>query len=76
MRTTVEFEADTAKAVERLRREEGRGLSEAVNELIRRGLSSAPTPRKFVQRTKPLGLKLDVSNIGEVLEVLEGPDAR
>lgn len=76
MRTTVEFEADTAKAIERLRREEGRGLSEAVNELIRRGLGASPPPRKFVQRTKPLGLKLDVSNVGEALEVLEGPDAR
>lgn len=76
MRTTVEFEADTAKAVERLRREESRGLSEAVNELIRRGLGASPTPRRFVQRTKPLGLKLDVSHISEVLEVLDGPDTR
>ncbi|MDN5762546.1 MAG: CopG family transcriptional regulator [Microlunatus sp.] len=76
MRTTIEFEADTTKAIERLRREDGRGVSEAVNELIRRGLNAPSSTPTFVQRTRPLGLKLDVSNIGEVLEVLEGPDAR
>jgi len=38
MRTTVEFDDDAARAIERLRREEGIGVSEAVNRLIRRGL--------------------------------------
>lgn len=36
MRTTVEFESDTAKLVEQVRKERGRGVSDAVNELIRR----------------------------------------
>lgn len=76
MRTTVEFDPDTAKAVEELRRERGLGVSDAVNELIRRGLlPRAPLPR-FVQRTRPLGVRIDVSNIAEAIETLEGPEAR
>jgi hypothetical protein len=76
MRTTIEFDPDTAKAVEALRRDEGLGVSEAVNELIRRGLlRREPTPA-FVQRTRPLGMRVDVSNIGEAIETLEGPEAR
>ena len=76
MRTTVEFEPDTARAIEQLRRERGLGVSDAVNELIRRGLlPHGPTPQ-FVQRTQALGLRLDVSNIADALESLEGPEAR
>jgi hypothetical protein len=76
MRTTIELEDDTAKAVEHLRREEGLGLSEAVNELIRRGLVPRPALHRFEQRTRPLGTRVDVSNVAEALEVLEGADHR
>jgi hypothetical protein len=76
MRTTVEFEDDTARAIEELRRSEGLGVSEAVNELIRRGLLPRRSGDRFEQRTYAMGLKIDVSNIAEALEVLEGPDAR
>jgi hypothetical protein len=79
MRTTVTFDADTAAAVERLRRERGIGLSEAVNELIRRGLAaeaSTRPPRRFRQRSVPLGLRIDVANVAEAIETLEGPTAR
>lgn len=76
MRTTVEFDEDTAKAVEQLRREQGLGVSEAVNTLIRRGLLPRPRVEAFRQQTHALGLKMDVSNIAEVLEVLEGPEVR
>lgn len=76
MRTTVEFDADTAKAVEQLRTEQGRGVSAAVNELIRRGMA-APTDRApFVPRTRSLGLTIDVSNVADALDLLEGPEAR
>lgn len=76
MRTTVEFTDDTARAVEALRREQGLGVSAAVNELIRRGLA-APAPRQsFRQRTAPLGVRVDVSNIAETLDALDGPTAR
>lgn len=76
MRTTVELDADTAKAVERLRREHGRGLSEAINELIRRGLPEAGETKPFVPQSQPLGLRMDVSNVADALEILEGADAR
>jgi hypothetical protein len=61
--------------VEALRREAGLGVSEAVNELIRRGLLPREPAPAFVQRTRPLGLRVDVSNIGEAIETLEGPAA-
>ncbi len=76
MRTTVEFDDDIAKAIDQLRRERGIGVSEAVNELIRRGLLRPRQARRFKQRTAKLGFKIDVSNVAEVLEVLEGPEAR
>lgn len=76
MRTTVELDDDTAKVVEKLRQERGIGLSEAVNELIRQGVLPRPEREPFRQETRPLGLKVDVTNIAEALDVLEGPDAR
>jgi len=76
MRTTVVFDEDVAAAVERLRREKGLGLSDAVNELVRVGLRVRPPRRPFRQRTSPLGLRIDVGNVAEALETLEGPDRR
>ncbi len=76
MRTTVELEPDTAEAVRALRREEGRGVSEAVNELIRRGMLAGPERKAFVARTQRLGILIDVSNVADALDLLEGPDAR
>lgn len=75
MRTTVEFDDDTAKAVEQLRRELGIGVSQAVNELIRRGLIPRPDSRPFRQRTRRLGIRIDVSNVAGALEDLEGIEA-
>lgn len=76
MRTTVEFDDDTARAITQLRTERGLGLSQAVNELIRTGLLHRDDTKPFRQRTHKLGLKLDVSNVAEALDVLEGPEAR
>ena len=76
MRTTIELDPDTAQAVQRLRREEGRGVSEAVNELIRRGILATPQQQPFIARTRRLGIRIDVSNVADALDVLEGPDAR
>lgn len=76
MRTTVEFDADTSAAVEELRRDRGIGVSEAVNELIRRGLLPRPATTRFRQRTAKLGLRIDVSNVADALETLDGADAR
>jgi hypothetical protein len=77
MRTTIVLDRDVALAVRRIRRERGLGLSEAVNELIRSGLQAKKAPRSgFRQRTQPLGLRMDVRNVAEALEQLEGPAAR
>lgn len=76
MRTTVDLDADTARAVQELRRDEGRGVSEAVNELIRRGLTAARDPQPFSPRTQRLGVRIDISNVADALDLLEGPDAR
>jgi hypothetical protein len=76
VRTTVEFDADTAKAVERLRRDRGIGTSDAVNELIRRGMLQPKQRRRFAQRTRSLGIRVDVADVADVLETLEGPAAR
>ncbi len=72
----MEFDQDTARAIEALRRECGLGMSEAVNELIRRGLVAKPAHRPFRQRTAPLGVSVDVSSVGDAIEVLDGAAIR
>ncbi len=71
MRTTIELDLDTARAIEELRKEKHLGVSEAVNELIRRGLLAHEPEATFRQRTRKLGLTIDVSNVAEALETLE-----
>jgi hypothetical protein len=75
MRTTVTLDKDVAAAVERMRREQGMGLSESINELARRGLAlEQQGPRRpFRQKTYPLGIRIDVTNVERALELLEGP---
>ncbi len=72
----MEFDDDTARAIEALRRERGLGVSEAVNELVRRGLLVAEARPSFRQRTAPLGVSVDVSSVADALEVLDGAAAR
>lgn len=62
---------DVTAEVERLRRAEGIGVSEAVNRLIRAGLIGEPARKAYRHRTASIGLKLDVANIGEVLDLLD-----
>ncbi len=76
MRTTVTLYDDVVKAIDRLRRERSLGLSEAVNELIRAGLRTRPAKRRFRQRSQDVGLRLDVTNVAEAMELLEGPTHR
>ena len=73
MRTTLTLDDDVAAAVQQLRREQALGLSEAVNELIRNGLRVRSQPRRFRQQTHALGLRVDVTNVADALELLEGP---
>jgi len=76
MRTTLTLADDVASAIERLRRERSIGMSEAVNELIRAGLASRSGPREpFRQKSQDVGVHLNVDNIAEALETLDGPTA-
>jgi hypothetical protein len=58
--------------LEQVRRERGLGLSEALNEVARAGLSRQPRePDRVRLETRSLGLRIDVSNIAEALDVAE-----
>lgn len=71
VRSTITLDEDTAAAVERVQRERGVGPSAAVNELIRKGLTEAGSVRRYVHESAPLGLRVDVTNVGDVLEMLD-----
>lgn len=74
MRTTVRLDDDVAAAAQHLARDKHITMSEAINELARAGTQAQPKRKPFVQRTSNMGDALiDVSNIGEALELLEGP---
>ncbi len=76
MRTTVTLDDDVAAAVRQLRAEQALGVSAALNQLARDGLARKPGRRRFRQQTSAMGLRIDVANVAEALDLLEGPDAR
>ena len=76
MRTTITLDDDVAAAVDQRRRAERRGMSEIVNDLVRAGLSAPSERRPFVQQITDLGPGIDVTNVAEALEQLEGPSYR
>ena len=77
MRTTVSLEPDVAAAVERLRRQQGIGVSAAVNALARRGLLvDVVRLEPYVLEPADLGLAVDVHDVAEALEQLDGADSR
>jgi Ribbon-helix-helix protein, copG family len=76
VRTTVTLADDVAAAVERLRRERGIGMSEAVNELARAGLTKQAAAKPFAQKAHDLGRGIDFSDVGDAIETLDGPAAR
>ncbi|MGA3184242.1 MAG: ribbon-helix-helix protein, CopG family [Candidatus Dormibacteria bacterium] len=76
MRTTVDLDDDVAAAIDQLRRGGAVGLSDAVNQLIRAGLLQTPRAHRFRQRSAPLGIRIDVSNVAEALETLHGAGGR
>ncbi len=74
MRTTVSLDRDTEAAVRDLRAAEHLGLSEAVNELIRRGMTIRTKPDTVFRSPKfKMHAKLDYTNTGEVLDMLDRP---
>ncbi len=72
VRTTITFASDVAAVIEQRRAAEGAGVSEIVNDLIRRGAvaerRSAPPPPL---PTFDMGMMIDVRDTGEVLAVLD-----
>jgi hypothetical protein len=72
MRTTVVIDGDVAAEIARLRRE-GLGFSEALNLLARRGMSKDAISKtvKYQHRTSKIGLKVDVTNVADVLDLLD-----
>lgn len=71
MRTTCTLDDDVMAAVSRLQREEGVGISEAVNRLIRHALASSPRREPYEHQVADVGITVDVSDIGAVLELLD-----
>ena len=79
MRTTLTLDDDVAQALERRRRESGRGLKEEVNHLLRAGLLADEAPRRQARRSPTPRLELGPSQVGPlddiagVLGRLDGP---
>jgi|tagenome__1003787_1003787.scaffolds.fasta_scaffold16820984_1 Arc/MetJ family transcription regulator len=76
MRRTIKIDDDVAAAVERLRTERGMGISEAVNFLARAGLREDAARPSLRPRSAKIGLTVDVGNIADALQNLDGPSAR
>lgn len=77
MRTTVRLDPEVAAAAEQLCHERHIGLGEAVNELARAGLArGGKTAARFQQRTVSVGLRVDVTNVADALELLDAYDAK
>ncbi|MDQ6751398.1 MAG: CopG family transcriptional regulator [Actinomycetota bacterium] len=76
MRTTITLADDVAAAVQHHRLNSSIGLSQAVNDLIRKGLVAASRGERFDQVTHDLGDGIDVTNVAEAIETLDGPAAR
>ena len=62
---------DVVAAVQCLRREEGIGMSEAVNRLVRDGLAKPAEAPAYMHESFDMGMKIDVANVGEVLGMLD-----
>jgi hypothetical protein len=76
MRTTVTLDDDVAAEIARRRRQRGIGVSEALNELARAGMTPPVEREAFSQTTVPLGLRIDVDDVAEALERLDDPTDR
>jgi hypothetical protein len=71
MRTTLSLDDDVIAEIERLRRAEGIGLSEAVNRLVRRAAARPRHPTPYRHRSAPIGVSVDITSVADVLELLD-----
>ncbi len=74
MRTTVNLDADVAAEVARLQRERGLGLSAAINELARAGFAATRVDFHYTHPSFDLGLRVDLTSVADVLELLDESD--
>ncbi len=74
MRTTVTLADDVVAAVERLRRSQGIGMSEAINHLVRVALAKPESAPEYSHKSYDLGMRIDVTNIGAVMGMLDELD--
>ncbi len=58
-------------ALDNIRRSTGEGISEAVNRLVRAGLTRPASTESYQHRASDIGLKVNVHNVGEVLALLD-----
>ena len=77
MRTTITLADDVVAAIEALRRRDGRGISEVVNDVLRRGLAQESPAAPFRQRANDMGVpRLALDDVAGLLDALEGDDRR
>ncbi len=71
MRTTINLDDDIAREVAKLQRERGLRLSAVVNELARAGFRTARPEFHYEHRSRGLGALVDLSDVADVLELLD-----
>jgi hypothetical protein len=71
MRTTITLADDANAAVEEVMRRRNVGRSEAVNELIRSAVAHRAPSSDYVPRTHSIGLRVDVANVADVLDLID-----
>lgn len=81
MRTTITLDADVYRKLESETRRTGRSFKEVVNEHLRRSLAAGkPETRRtpFRVNAQPMGIQpgVDLSNIQQLLDELDGPARR
>jgi len=79
VRTTLTLEDDVAANVQEYSRATGLTFKAAVNELLRLGLNArraAEPLAPYHVRPRPMNVRpgIDLDNVGELLEQLDGPD--
>jgi hypothetical protein len=80
MRTTITLDADVAAKLKAESKKTGRPFKAVVNEYLRLGFTARQQLKRnpFKVKARPLGLKagVNIDNVGELLEQIEGPSHR
>jgi len=78
VRTTLTLDDDVAALLNKEIRKSGEPFKQAVNRLLRVGLTASKRPARKPFKVTPinLGLPRDFDKVEELLEYLEGPDYR